>query len=173
MENLLQGAFTPASNPLTRKKMVVILSAKGHATEELPVASFAEASDAWCRFRNDHCVEEHEMLPNSGEIRRDGKKVGKVDYLCRTPTKKGAFETAVGPEASVGFMINKHGTPTLYLKYLCAGSWYWQHLNWSCRGGRASYYSALASVYRKVRRAGVFVESLHEMALGHPKRRSA
>ena len=49
--------------------------------------------------------------------------------------------------------------------------WYYQHLHWSCRGGKREYYRAVAELYRYLRKNKITEQSLHNLASGeHPGR---
>lgn len=43
---------------------------------------------------------------------------------------------------------------SFYLKWKCAGHWYYQWLMWQCRAGKKSYYRPMVALYRQLRRDG-------------------
>lgn len=51
------------------------------------------------------------------------------------------------------------------LKFRVSGRWYYQWLCWAARAGRPSYYPALVSLYRTLRRKGLVErDSFHRLA---------
>jgi hypothetical protein len=75
----------------------------------------------------------------------------------------GGVESPVDAETRVVWS-KKHDA--FVLKFQCNGSWYVQWLVWSCRGGRAKYFKAMAILYRFIRRNGLSNKSLRELARG-------
>lgn len=83
---------------------------------------------------------------------------------------------AVRVDARTALYLAKTDSSTmrhaLGLAFVDGMAWFVQHLHWSVRGGRASYWPALKILYREVRRRKASPQKLRSLAGGHRSKSS-
>jgi len=76
------------------------------------------------------------------------------------------YEVAVDSDAKVIYRQPAHEYPAIILGFRSAGRWYYQGMHWNCRGGRPTYYRAMVTLYRFLRKNNVTDHSLRFLAWG-------